>query len=79
MIPSLPCESTQKMLSNDTHIIYYHKRQCPNISHSHIIICTNTFTSFQKWQRVFVWENGLGGNLGSHDFIAGGWQVCKTL
>jgi hypothetical protein len=47
--------------------------------HSHIIICTNTFTSFQKWQRVFVWENGLGGNLGSHDFIAGGWQVCKTL
>ena len=25
MMPSLPCESTQKMLSNDPHIIYYQK------------------------------------------------------
>ena len=27
MMPSVPCESTQKIHPNDTHIIYYQNRQ----------------------------------------------------
>ena len=54
MMPYIPCESTQNLLSNDTHIIYFQKRQCWWCHH---VIYTmwkySTFTS--NWYPYHIW------------------------
>ena len=45
MMPSLPCESTQKMLSNDIHIIYYQK------GHFHMTHAPVTHASIEMYSK----------------------------
>ena len=71
-MPSLPCESTQNLLPNDTHLVLLPNRQWDMMSSCYVMkvlknsflmipisyftkkgnvhTCTDTFTSFSKWQ-----------------------------